>query len=196
MYPSGAATFRADLAGAVMQTADWESGLVAGRVLPIINVDAREGLYPVFDKDKGQLLKRATKIRRANGSTYSRGAIAYSQDNYTTFEYGHEIPLDYNTAKDTARFFNAETVTAMQAKRKLLLDWEIRAAAATFNTTNYGTATNSGTAYTIANIATFDLGLDIDLAKARIRAKGESDANMSVVMSNDCLLYTSDAADE
>jgi len=188
MYPNGAATFRADLAGVVMQTSDWETGLIAGRVLPVVNVDTREGLYPVFDKDKGQLLKRATKIRRANGSTYSRGAIAYVQDNYTTVEYGHEIPIDYNTVKDTSRFFNAETVVATQAKRKILLDWEIRAAAATFNTTNYGTATNSGTAYTIANIATFDLGLDIDLAKARIRAKGESDANMSVVVSNDVFI--------
>ena len=188
MYSSGAATFRADLAGVVMQTSDWETGLIAGRVLPVVNVDDKDGLYPVFDKDKAQALKRATKILRANGSTYSRGSMAYSQDNYATFEYGHEIPLDYNTVKETSRFFSAESVTAMLAKRKILLDWEIRAAAATFNTTNYGSATNSGTAYTIANIATFDIGLDVDLAKARIRAKGESDANMSVVLSNDVFI--------
>jgi hypothetical protein len=188
MYSSGAATFRADLSGVVMQTSEWESSLIAPRVMPVINVPNKDGQYPVFDKTKGQLLKRATNLRRANGASASRGTLAYSPDNYATFEYTHEIPLDYNTVKETSRFFNAESVVAMLAKRKILLDWEIRVAAATFNTTTYGSATNSGTAYTIANIATFDIGLDIDLAKARLLAKGETANNLSVVMSNNVFI--------
>jgi hypothetical protein len=69
-----------------------------------------------------------------------------------------------------------------------LLEHEIRVAAATFNTGNYGAATDSGTAYTLANIATFDVGLDVDAAKTRLLAKGESDQNLSVVMSNDVFI--------
>jgi hypothetical protein len=188
MYASGAVTFRADLSGVVMQTSDWESGLIATRVCPIVNVDTKDGQYPVFDKTRAQLLKRATNLRRANSAAYSRGTASWSEDTYATFEYGHEIPIDYNTVKDMGRFFSVESVTSMLAKRKILLDQEIRVATATFNTTNYGSATNSGTAYTIANIATFDLALDVELAKARLRAKGESDANVSVVLSNDVFI--------
>jgi len=78
-----------------------------------------------------------------------------------------------------------ETLTAMLAKRVPLLEHEIRVAALTFNETNYGAATNSGTAYTLANIASFDLGLDVDLAKGRLLAAGETDSDLSVVMSRD-----------
>lgn len=183
MYSSGAATFRADLSGVVMETSEWESGLIASRVAPVVNVDAKDGQYPKWERTKGQLLKRATNLRRANAAGYSRGTGAWTQDTYATYEYGHEIPVDYNQVKEMSRFFNLETVAADQAKRKILLDWEIRVAAATFNTTTYGTSTNSGTAYTVANLATFDLGLDIDASKERLRAKGESDAALSVVMS-------------
>ena len=188
MYSNGAATFRADLAGVVLQTTDWESGLTASRVLPVVNVPVKDGTYPVFQLKGGQLLKRTQNVRRANGSTSARSTLSYDSDTYSTVEYSHEIPVDYNTIKDMSRFFAVESTTALIAKRKLLLEWEIRAAAATFNTTNYGSATNSDTAYTIANIATFDIGLDIDKAKARLRANGESDANCSVVLSNDVFI--------
>ena len=188
MYSNGAATFRADLAGVVLQTSEWEGGLIAPRVLPVINVPAKDGTYPVFQLKGGQLLKRAQNIRRANGGASSRSTVSWDSDTYSTSEYSHEIPIDYNTIKDMGRFFAVESVTAMLCKRKPLLEWEIRAAAATFNTTNYGTATNSATAYTIGNIATFDIGLDIDSAKTRLRANGETDNNLSVIMSNDVFI--------
>ena len=110
------------------------------------------------------------------------------QDTYATKEYGFELPLDYVDRQDTARFFDAALITAKQAKRVPLLEHEIRVAAATFSTSNYGAATNSGTAYTLANIATFDIGLDVDGAKTRLLANGESDADLSVVMSNDVFI--------
>ena len=184
MYANAGAVFRADLAGVVMQTSEWETGLIASRVLPVVNVDAKDGQYPKFGLTQGQLLKRATEIRRATGGAYSRGTAAWEQDTYATFEYGHEMPIDLNTIKDMGRFFDVESTTALLCKRKPLLEWEIRAAAATFSTGNYGSATNSGTAYTIENIATFDVGLDVDLAKERLLGKGESSNNLSLVMSN------------
>jgi len=184
IYANAGAVFRADLSGVVVQTADWEKSLIGSRVAPVVNVDSKDGQYPVFDKSTAGLLKRRSNIQRANTAGYARGSSSWSQDTYATQEYGYEIPIDYNTIKDMSRFFSVEEITAMLAKRVPLLEQEIRVAAMTFSTANYGSATNSGTAYTIGNLATFDVGLDIDLAKERLRAKGESADGLSVVMSS------------
>jgi len=185
MYANAGAVFRADISGVVVEAGTWEENLIGSRVAPVVNVSAKDGQYPKFKLGTGNLLKRETALNRAPGSSYARGSLAYEQDTYATKEYGFELPLDYVDRKDTARFFDAAVITAEQAKRKILLDYEIRTAAMTFSTGNYGSATNSGTAYTIANIATFDVGLDVDAAKGRLLGKGESDNQLSVVMSHD-----------
>jgi hypothetical protein len=184
MYPQGGVTFRADIAGVVSEASEWESNLIASRVAPVINVPTQEGQYPKFKLTSGNLLKRASNLRRAPSSAHSRGSLAFEWDNYATYEYTHELPLDATVKKNMARFFDASVIVAQQAKRKLLLDWEIRAAALTFSTGNYGSATNSATAYTVANLATFDIGLDIDAAKGVLLGKGESDQDLTVVMSH------------
>jgi hypothetical protein len=185
MYSANGAVFRADISGVVMEAGTWEANLIGARVAPVVNVPTKDGQYPKFKLGTGNLLKREANIRRAPGSHYARGSLAYEQDTYATTEYGFELPLDYVDRLDTSRFFDAAVVTAEQAKRKILLDYEIRAAELTFNETNYGSATNSATAYTIANLATFDIGLDIDAAKGRLLGKGESDQDLSVVLSHD-----------
>jgi hypothetical protein len=185
MYANAGAVFRADISGVVVEAGSWEENLIGSRVAPVVNVSTKDGQYPKFKLGTGNLLKRETAINRAPGSSYARGSLAYEQDTFATKEYGFELPLDYVDRKDTARFFDAAVITAEQAKRKILLDYEIRTAAMTFSTGNYGSATNSGTAYTLANIATFDVGLDIDAAKGRLLGKGESDNQLSVVMSHD-----------
>jgi len=185
MYANAGAIFRADISGVVVEAGTWEENLIGSRVAPVVNVSTKDGQYPKFKLGTGNLLKRETAINRAPGSSYARGSLAYEQDTFATKEYGFELPLDYVDRKDTARFFDAAVITAEQAKRKILLDYEIRTAAMTFSTGNYGSATNSGTAYTLANIATFDVGLDIDAAKGRLLGKGESDNQLSVVMSHD-----------
>jgi hypothetical protein len=185
MYANAGAIFRADISGVVVEAGTWEENLIGSRVAPVVNVSAKDGQYPKFKLGTGNLLKRETALNRAPGSSYARGSLAYEQDTYATKEYGFELPLDYVDRKDTARFFDAAVITAEQAKRKILLDYEIRTAAMTFSTGNYGSATNSGTAYTLANIATFDVGLDVDAAKGRLLGKGESDNQLSVVMSHD-----------
>jgi hypothetical protein len=185
MYSQGAAIFRADISGVVSEASGWESTLIGTRVAPVVNVDAKDGQYPKFKLASGNLLKREANIKRAPAANYARGSLAYEQDTYATQEYGFELPLDNTQRMDVSRFFDASVVVSDQAKRKIYLDHEIRTAAMTFSETNYGTATNSGTAYTIANLATFDLGLDIDAAKSRLLGKGESDRELTVVMSDD-----------
>lgn len=187
MYSANGYQYRGDIAGYVMESAGWSKGFIGPQVAPVINVDDLSGEYPKFKLGTGNLLKRESNINRAPGAASARGTLAYEWDNYTTQERSFEIPVDRVDAKNIEKFFPAMTVAAERAMRVLQLEHEIRVAAMTFSTTNYGSATNSGTAYTIANIATFDVGLDVDVAKSRLLSKGESDENLTVVMSRDVL---------
>ena len=180
MYTNSAAIFRGDIAGVVEQAKDWESGLIGTAVMPVLNVPVRAGQYPSFVLKEGQLLKSDVK-NRAPYSAYARGTRAFNQDTYTALEYGYEEAVDDTVSLDVARFFDAEVIAAKLAKRKLLLAHELRVAAAIFNTNNF-TSTNSATAYTTANLATFDVGADVQEALDRMLSKGESTSNAKVVI--------------
>jgi len=181
MYSNTAAVFRGDIAGLLEQAKDWETTLVGTRVLPILNVPVRAGQYPSFKLKEGQLLKNDVK-NRAPYSAFARGTRAYNYESFTALEYGYEEAVDDTVTADISRFFDAEVIAAKLARRKLLLAHEIRVAAKIFDTSTF-TSTNSGTAYTTANLATFDVGLDVQDALDRMLANGESTANARVVMS-------------
>jgi len=180
MYTNSAAIFRGDIAGVLEQAKDFESTLIGTAVMPVLNVPVKAGQYPSFVLKEGQLLKSDVK-NRAPYSTYARGTRAFNQETYTALEYGYEEAVDDTVTLDVARFFDAETVAAKLAKRKLLLAHELRVAAKIFDSGTF-TATNSGTAYTTANIATFDVGADVQEALDRMLAKGESTSSAKVVI--------------
>ena len=172
MYSNSNAIYRAELAGYVFETEGWERGLIAGLALPIVDVSLPEGQYPKFQKQQAQILKNDVKVR-APYSGFARGTSSFVQDTYACLEYGYEQAVDDTIRLKNSVFFDAEVVATKIARRKLLLAYEVRAAAQLFNTSNF-TSTNSGTAYTTANIATFDVGLDVDDAKDRLISKGET----------------------
>jgi hypothetical protein len=178
MYSNSNAIYRAELAGYVFETEGWEKGLIAGLAMPIVDVSLPEGQYPKFQKQQAQTLKNDVKVR-APYSGFARGTSSFVQDTYACLEYGYEQAVDDTIRLKNSVFFDAEVVATKIARRKLLLAYEVRAAAQLFNASNF-TSTNSGTAYTTANIATFDVGLDVDDAKDRLVAKGEM-ANTVVV---------------
>jgi hypothetical protein len=180
MYSNTAAVFRGDVAGVLEQAKDWESNLIGTRVLPILNVPVRAGQYPSFKLKEGQLLKNDVK-QRAPYSSFPRGTRAFNYESYTALEYGYEEAVDDTINADINRFFDAEVIAAKLARRKLLLAHELRVSAAVFNSSNF-TATNSSTAYTSANLATFDIGYDVQLAIDRLLANGESSNNLRVVI--------------
>jgi hypothetical protein len=181
MYTNAAAVFRGDIAGVLEQAKDWEAGLVGTRVMLILPVPVRAGQYPSFLLKEGQLLKNEIKQRSPN-SSYPRATQAYNQETYIAQEYGVEMGVDDTVALDVSRFFDAEVVSAKLAQRKLLLGHELRVAAKIFDSSTF-TSTNSGTAYTTANLATFDVGADVQEAIDRLLAKGEATSNLRVVMS-------------
>ena len=180
MYTKSAAIFRGDIAGVVEQAKDYEAGLIGTAVMPILDVPVRAGQYPSFVLKEGQLLKSDVKNRAPYGS-FARGTRAFNQETYSALEFGYEEAVDDTVTLDVARFFDAEVIAAKLAKRKLLLAHELRVAAKIFDNTVF-TATNSGTAYTTANLATFDAGADVQEAIDRLLAKGESTSNLKVVI--------------
>jgi hypothetical protein len=180
MYTNSAAIFRGDIAGVVEQAKDYEAGLIGVQAMPILDVPVRAGQYPSFVLKEGQLLKSDVKNRAAY-SAYARGTRAFNQDTYTALEYGYEEAVDDTVTLDVARFFDAEVIAAKLAKRKLLLAHELRVAAKLFDNSTF-TATNSGTAYTVANLATFDVGADVQEATDRLLAKGESVTNLKAII--------------
>ena len=180
MYTNSAAIFRGDIAGVVEQAKDYEAGLIGTAVMPILDVPVRAGQYPSFVLKEGQLLKSDVKNRAPYGS-FARGTRAFNQETYSALEFGYEEAVDDTVTLDVARFFDAEVIAAKLAKRKLLLAHELRVAAKIFDNSTF-TATNSGTAYTTANLATFDAGADVQEAIDRLLAKGESTSNLKVVI--------------
>jgi len=180
MYTNSAAVFRGDIAGVLEQAKDWETSLIGTRVMPILNVPVRAGQYPAFKLKEGQLLKSEVKVRDPY-STFARGTRAFTQETYGALEYGYEEAVDDVIGYEMSRFFDAEVIAAKLARRKLLLAHELRVAAEIFNTGNF-TSTNSGQAYSNANIATFDVGEDVQLAIDRLISKGESTSNLRVVI--------------
>lgn len=182
MYANSASVYRADIAGAIEQAALWENNLIGLKAAPVVNVPDETGLYPVFKLAAGNLLRNEAGAR-APGAAFARGTHSYEQDTFACVEYGYESAIDDKIAKRMSKFFDAEVIAAKLAKRKVLLGHEIRVKDLTFSTTNYGAATNSATAWTVSNIATFDVGYDVDLAKERLRAKGEDANNCVGVMS-------------
>ena len=180
MYSNSAAIFRGDIAGVVEQAKDFEAGLIGTAVMPILDVPVRAGQYPSFVLKEGQLLKSDMK-NRSPYSAYARGTRAFVQDTYSCLEFGYEEAVDDTVTLDVARFFDAEVIAAKLAKRKLLLAHELRVAAKIFDSGTF-TATNSGTAYTTGNLASFDVGADVQEAIDRLLSKGESTSNLKVVI--------------
>jgi hypothetical protein len=184
MYSNTAAQFRADLTGALVeQASSYEQNLIGTKVMPVINVDSKSGLYPIFNVGAGNLLRNDVKAR-APYASFARQTHAFDQDTFNCLEYGMESAVDDVISTDMSRFYDSNLVASKFAMRKVSIGHEIRVATALFNTTNFGSATNSGTAWTIANISTFDAGLDVELALDRIRADGESTTEACLVCSS------------
>ena len=181
MQSLGGALLRADLKG-VVEEAFLQSDLYIGpKVLPPLPVPVRAGQYPVIKKNSGNLLRNDAK-RRGAGANYARLNRNFENDNFTAIEYGIEAIVDDSNRNDVSRFFDLESTETRLAYRQIQLAHEIRVAAKIFDPSVFNLST-SATAYTAANLATFDLGLDIDLAKQEIQARGEDTSNLTVVMS-------------
>lgn len=171
MNPSSGATIRADLNFVVEEAATSADMPIGLRVMPAMGVDAKSGTYPKLLIEGAELLTAVSTVRQATGS-YNRINRVWGTDTYDCVDRGLEELIDDANAKDVGRFFNLEAATSRLVLRNILLDHEVRVAAQIFNTTNFGSATNSVVAYTAANIATIDFAQDVLAAIKRVKDKG------------------------
>ena len=181
MYALGGAVLRADLRG-VVEEAFLQSELFIGpKACPPIPVQTEGGQYPVIQKNGAGLLRNEAKPVAA-GADYPRIARAYTTDTYTTEEYGIEAVVPDKNARTIGRFFDLEARETVWAYRQVQIGHEIRVANLLQAPTTFSTTTANIT-YTSTNLATFDIGLDVDSCKAQIQGRGENVDNLTLVMS-------------
>lgn len=171
MYPSSGATIRADLNIVVEEAYHVEKHFIGAAALPPMPVEAKSGTYPKIEIAGGALMD-AVATERARGGSYGQISRKWTTDTYDCVDRGLEEPVDDTDVKDLRRFFNVEAAAAKLTMRNVKLAHEVRAAAALFNTTNFGAATNSAVAYTEANIATINFVRDVLDAIERVADNG------------------------
>lgn len=180
-YSQGGVVLRADLAGVVEEAFLQSETYIGAKVLTPMPVQVRAGQYPRIRVNAGNLLRNEVKSR-GPGANYPRVQRAWENDNYTAEEYGLESIVPDDQARDLSRFFDVASSEIRWDVRQVQLAHEIRVAAAVFNTSTFNLST-SATAYTAANLATFDIGMDVDGMKESIQGRGESVDGLSLVMS-------------
>jgi hypothetical protein len=167
---------RQDISTLLMEGVHQEKHYIAGMLLPIYGSEREIGRYPKFRIGKGELLKRESQKRGATG-TYNESEEGFEWDTYQTSEYGHEKRIDDTTRKQMRDFFDAEMVTAKFCMNKLMLDYEVEAAAALYNTSTFASA-DAGTAYTEANLELMDVPADINAIIEALTLVGEEPNTM------------------
>lgn len=183
MQSTGAVQLRADIRGVVEEAYSMSDLFVGPQLMPPLPVSAKAGQYPYISVTSGNLLRNEVKGRGPNAA-YARTSRKYYTGNYTTQEYGIEVPVDDSEAADISRYFALESTETRLALRQVQLAHEIRVAAKLFDPAVFA-LTTSAVSYGSgpSSIANMDIGLDIDSAKQAIQSRGESTKDLTVVMS-------------
>lgn len=166
---------RADISTLLMEAVDQEKHFVGQAILPIYTSERETGRYPKFTKGPGALLNKESTKRGPTG-TYNEIDRRFEWDSFTTEEFGLEERVDDKVVAQMQDFFDAEMITGKLLMRALMLDYEVEVASAIMNASNF-TATNSGTAYTEANVegnTPFDFPADMNALIERLTLKGET----------------------
>jgi hypothetical protein len=183
MYSTSGATIRGDLNLLVEEAANTESWLIGQKVLPMLGVPVKSGIYPKVQIAAAELLRPEDTVRDAGGQ-YGETTRIWTTDTYDCIDRGLEEACDDTVAKDMGRFFPVEAAKARWVMKQMLLSYEARVQALIQNNTTFP-GTNSAVAYTTGNIATISFVADVLAAIERVNDKG-NEAN-TIVMSSTVL---------
>lgn len=171
-YSSSTASPRPELSVFLEESHGAEEGLIATQVLPVIDQPTRNGEYPRIRRGKGELMNHYS-TRRAMDGSYNEGSRAIEWDTYDCVEYGWTERIDDARAKELARFFDAEKLTAKLNKRVLLFDHEKRVADLMADYSTIGvTPVDAKVPYTENNLENIDFPFDIKQAQERMKLMG------------------------
>lgn len=170
MYSNAAAVLRPDINTFVEEARLAPNLFIADKVLPAFPSPTRGGQYPKFTDSVSDLRKDDVK-KRARGTSYPRVTRAYISDNFLCEDRGLEEVIDDTDAADLSRFFDVEVQTALRVQQQAMIRQEIAVAAKIFDPATF-TATNSSTAWSVANLATMDVPGDLNGCLERITGFG------------------------
>lgn len=174
-----AARVREELAVAIVEGEGVVMGLIGKLILPDFPINRRTAhLIKATLADTLGLRVLTDKNIRAPGTKFERAVAKFGDDTITVILRGLEIVVPNETELDLAGFLDVEMFFCARFGQTSALTQELNIEAAIFNTTTFGSATNSGTAYTIANLGTaaapgMNPVQDIIASIRRVRAKGE-----------------------
>lgn len=174
-----AARIREELAVAIVEGEGSVQGLIGKKILPDFPVTRRTAhLIKASLADTLGLRILTDKYIRSPGTKFERAVAKFGDDTMTVTLRGLEIVVPNETELDLAGFLGVESFFCARFGQTSALTQEYLIQAAIFNTGTFGSATNSGVAYTAANRdAAGASGMnpvqDIIASIRRIRAKGE-----------------------
>lgn len=195
MYNTTDSIPRSDISTVLMEAVGQEGLYIGQIVLPIYPSPTEVGRYPKFPKKEGELLRAArnpsaigtfnSSTKRGMTGTYNEVDRKFTWDAYQTEEYGLEERVDDTVKTRMANFFDAEMVTGKFLMNELMLDYELEVASVINNPATF-VSTDTHTAWTDANIATFDAPRDINEVIERLTLVGEpaEDCEMSLKIWN------------
>lgn len=175
---------RAELSLAIVEGEGSIGGLIGAQVLPDFPINRRTAHLVKATLADTQALRHiaADKYIHAPGTRFERMVAKLGDDQFTVTLRGVEIVVPNETELDYTDYLDVETFFAARFGREISgLTKEYLIQAAIFNTSTFGAATNSGVAYTAANLTTISFVADIIAATRRIKAKGEPPPYVSVM---------------
>jgi len=174
VFVPSAARIRQELAVAIVEGEGAVKKLIGKKILPDFPINRRTAhLIKATLADTLGLRILTDKYVRAPGTKFERAVAKFGDDTMTVTLRGLEIVIPNETQLDFAGFLDVESFFCNRFGQTSALTQENLIAAAIFNTTTFGSATNSTTAYTVANLATMVPISDIIAAIRRVKAKGE-----------------------
>lgn len=173
-YTNATARPRQELAAVVREGKGINKLNIHSKILPPLPVNKRT-VHLVKAKIANAQLARILDdyTIAAPGANVERMTATLNDDSFTVSIRKREIQIPDEVEMDYADYLSVEALFSGQAAEAVEITTEYLTAAAIFNTTNFGSATNSAVAYAEANIATIDVAQDIFAAIERVLDKGE-----------------------
>jgi hypothetical protein len=172
VYDNSTAIPREELSAVLVQGRGINESNIGLQVLPAYGVNRRSAHLVQLTIAAAELLRIMDKIVEPGGDI-ERITMTFGDATVTLAIRKEEVQIPDEVELDYADYFSVEALGSQIGEDKLELTHEYLVANAIFNTTNFGSATNSAVAYTNANLATISLVADIYAAIEAVRQKGE-----------------------
>ncbi len=160
---------------AIVEGENVVDGLIANKVLPQFPITKRTAhiIKATLADTLGLRTISDAKYVHAPGTLFERAVAKFGDDTLTVTLRGLEIVVPNEVKLDYADYLEVESFFAHRFGQTAALTNEGLVAAAIFNTTTFGSATNSTVAYTVSNLATISFISDVIAAIRRVKAAGE-----------------------